>query len=86
MIIFYSTLVALCIYMVASIKIDTSNILNLFGISLIIVGALLGIYSQYKPLAHHNYLIEFGALLHFICEIAHYNKKQNRRASDRKSI
>ena len=86
MIIFYSILIVLCIYMVASIKIDTSNILNLFGISLVIVGALLGIYSQSQLLAHYNYLIEFGVLLHFICEIAHYNKTQNRRASDRKSI
>lgn len=36
-----------------------------------------------KPLAQQNYLIEFCIFLHFICEIAHYNKKQHRRATDR---
>lgn len=84
MITFYSILIALCFYMVASIKIDTSNILNLFSIGFVILGALLSIYSQYKPLAQPNYLIEFGVFLHFICEIAHYHKKQHRRMGDRK--
>ena len=84
MITFYSILIGLCVYLEVSTKIDTHNILNKLGIGLVIVGALLGIYSQYKPLAHPNYLIEFGVFLHFICEIAHYNKKQYRRSADRK--
>ena len=84
MITFYSTLIALCVYIEVSAKIDTHNILNKIGIGLVIIGALLGIYSQYKPLAQPNYLIEFGVFLHFICEIAHYNKKQHRRVGDRK--
>ena len=85
MIIFYSTLITLCFFMVASVKVNTNNILNLSSIGLVIIGALLEIYSQYKPLAHPNYLIEFGVLIHFICEIAHYHKKQHRRAGDRKT-
>ena len=83
MITFYSALIALCFYIEVSTKIDTHNILNKIGIGLVIVGALLGIYSQYKHLAQPNYLIEFGVFLHFICEIFHYNKKQHRRSTDR---
>lgn len=85
MIIFYSLLIALCVYMEASTKVNTDNILNKIGIGFVIVGALLGIYNQCYALPHDNNLIAYGAFMNFICELRFANKQHNRRYNDRKT-
>ena len=84
LIIFYSSLVALCVYMEASTKINTDNILNKIAIGLVMIGALLGIYKQCYGLPHQNNLIDYGVFLHFICELRFAMKPHKRRASDNK--
>ena len=83
MIFFYSLLIALCVYMEVSTKINTDNIINKIAIGFVIVGALLGIYNQCYALPHENNLIAYGVFLHFICELRF--AKHNRRYSDRKT-
>lgn len=84
-IIFYSLLVALCVYMEASTKVNTDNILNKIAIGLVIVGSLLAIYRQCYGLPHQNNLIDYGVFLHFICELRFANRPHTRRTSDRKT-
>lgn len=86
MIIFYSALIVLCVYMELSNKVNTDNILNKIAIGFVIVGALLKIYAQTEPLPHENHLIAIGVFLHFVCELRFYHKNFNRRSGDRKPV
>ena len=82
-ILFYSVLIALCVYMELSSKVNTDNILNKIGIGFIIVGSIIKIYAVSHHIPHENHLVCIGIFLHFICEINYGYKRKNRRMGDR---
>ena len=83
MILFYGLLIALCVYMELSSKVNTDNILNKIGIGFIIVGSIIKIYALTHHMPHENHLVCIGVFLHFVCEVRFYHKPHNRRISDR---
>lgn len=85
MTIFYSLLVALCVYMELSSKVNTDNIINKIAIGFIMVGALIKIYAESHTMLEQNHLVCIGIFLHFLCEIR-FSHRINRRTTDRKPI
>ena len=74
---FYIALAVICIYMELSSKVNTTNIINKFGLTFIIIGCLLHLSGK------DNVLIEIGTFLHFICELIHFNLNHKRRNTDK---
>jgi hypothetical protein len=70
-------LIATCLFMWSSSKINTYTFLKILGLGLIIIGAIINIAGK------QNSLIEIGLLFYFSCEsIVAYFRKQNERESD----
>lgn len=71
-------LIALCLAVWGSSKVDTHKILKIIGLVMLILGSLLNLDN--KP----NSLIEYGAILYLVAMLlSAYFRKKNQRDSDR---
>jgi hypothetical protein len=80
---FFYLLIAMCVYMELSEKINTDNLLNKIGIACVMVGAFISVYKELHVIAQPNNLIAIGVFLHFICDINNCYKRRNRRIGDK---
>jgi len=73
-----SIVIVLCLFMLASNKINTYTMLKMLGLGLIIIGAIINLDNK------HNFFIELGVLSYLICDCLNaYLRKRNTRASDK---
>lgn len=71
---FYVLLVLLCFFSEISEKVNTDNIVKKLGLGLIMVGALIRIYTQTHPIMQANHLIAIGAFLYLCCQFGNEYK------------
>jgi hypothetical protein len=84
----YWTIVFLALHTFVSTKIDTRSLLRKVWLLLVVIGSLIDISQLGKTNPVPNYFIELGIIVYFVMTIlsTHFDKKLNRRATDRASI